>query len=287
MKNIALLFLFLSSCCFPTKGPPGDASSLAWKPPEVEYEENVIDCNGEARGRFNIKETGTVIRNCTIHGDVRIFGIARNANSNALRELSRTADYVTTLRNKSPSHIVIEDSKIIGSGTVPLYVGPGVTFVTIKNVTISGYSRSTMVYLGAESSRITIENSLIDATKADREAIAIDSSDHNVIKGNTIFMGEHGGIFTYRNCGENKTIRHTTPSYSHIIENEFKGGGTAIFLGSRNGNRCYCDLDDGFPFGSSASDLDHSRFNLVKDNNLNGAKIKIGSAYSNIVQESK
>jgi hypothetical protein len=42
----------------------------------------------------------------------------------------------------------------------------------------------------------------------------------------------------------------------------------AIWVASRNGNRRYCGADDGYPFGSSASNLDHAQNTLICGNHF-------------------
>lgn len=275
-KILSAVLILISSCCPIVIGPPGDEGSIEWIAPEKSSDpEIIIDCNGSERGPLEIRESNTIVKNCTINGGIRIWGIGRNANAPELKEISRQSDYVTKLRSQSPSHVTIEDCTIISSGQIPLYIGPGSTFVTINKVVISGKSSSTMIYLDAESYGTVIKDSVIDATKNGREAIAIDASDHNEINGNTI-INSKGGIYLYRNCGENGVIRHTTSSYNRIINNKFYGSETAIWVNAREGGRCYCDEDFGWQFGSSISDLDHSRFNIIENNDLGDGEVKDG-----------
>jgi hypothetical protein len=283
LGKAAIGLLFLASCCPTIAGPPGDASSQNWAAQPDSTTPTVIDCKGGERGSLSIRKSNTIVRNCTINGDVRIWGPARNANNKVLLDRSRKSDYVTWLRNAAPTNVLIENTTIKATHTIPLYVGPGVTFTTVRNVKIGGTSASTMVYLGAESHHTVIENSEIDATQGKREAIAIDASDNNVISNNIIKYERgllyHGGIFLYRNCGEDGVIRHTTPSHNVITKNTFVGDGTAVYLSSRDGGgRCYCSLDEGYPLGSSQSDLDHARFNQVTSNKLGEGKIKQGKS---------
>ena len=267
--------LLLSACCPTIVGPPGDASSIDWTPTERFDDESVIDCKGAKRGRLDIRKSNVTVKNCTIEGDVRVWGLARNASAPLLQDISRKVDYVSVIRKAAPAHTTIENCTITGTGTIPLYIGPGSTFTSVTNVKIGGVSTSTMVYLGAESYKTTISDSIIDATMSGREAVAIDASDHNIIRGTTI-THSHGGIYLYRNCGEGGVIRHTTPSYNEINNNVFVGNGVAIWLGSREGNRCYCENDKGWPFGSSASDMDHARFNIVQNNQLGNGVVRMG-----------
>jgi parallel beta-helix repeat protein len=284
MRKSFLLFTFLIGCCPTIVGPPGDDGAQNWKPSnKAQPERTYIDCHDTVRSSLSIRKSNVTVRNCKVEGDIRIWGPAMNANSESLKRLSRKKDYVSILRAQAPTGVIIENCSIKASGRIPLYIGPGVTFTTIRNVHIYGQSDSTMVYLGAETHGTIIEGSTIDSTDGNREAIAIDSSDHNRISGNTIKHSD-GGIYLYRNCGEKGTIRHTTSSYNEISKNNFVGGDMAIWVGSREGNRCYCQDDKGYPYGSSISDMDHARQNIVQGNNLGDGKIKVGK-YSSYIKK--
>lgn len=284
MKRLLATALIIATSCCPIKtGPPGDKASLEWTPPQPNYDQHIINCEGDEIDSIDIRTSGTTVRNCIVNNYIRIWGIQKNANDAMLRIVSKDTGYVEWVRNSAPTSIKIENTRIKGTGTIPLYIGPGSTFVTINNVEIHGTSISTMIYLGAESSRVTIQNSIIDATNAPREAIAIDSSDYNIIENNKI-VHKNGGIYLYRNCGENGVTRQTTPSSNNIRHNYIDGPGIAIWLSSRDGNRCYCDEDSGTNIGSSGSDLDHSRYNTVFDNMLGEGIILEGmSADENII----
>ena len=286
MRFFYLIILsFLISCDCPIiEGQPGDDGAIGWTSTRNEPDGSIIDCQGKSMQAIIITESNTTIRNCNISGGIRIQGIARNGEDPALFKISKALDYVSTIRESSPVGVIVEDSTITATKMIPMYVGPGVGYTTIRNVTLAGSSVSVMIYLDAESHHTTITGSLIDSTESDREAIAIDSSDHNNIYENTI-VHNAGGIFLYRNCGQGGVVRHTTPSYNIIERNRFIGEGYAIILGSREGSRCYCDKDAGWPFGSSASDMDHSRFNIVRDNFLGESRISVGvSGHSNLIE---
>lgn len=215
-----------------------------------------------------------MLSGCTIRGSIHIRGPARNGEDPVLKSRSRQPDYVSWLRAQSPRGVWLKNVTVVSDGNIPIYIGPGVTDITLEGVTIRGPSRSVMVYLGAESRGTSIIDSNIDGSQAEREAIAIDASSHNKVEGSHIV----GDINLYRNCGEGGVSRHTTPSYNHIVSNQVTG---TIRLGSREGDRCYCDADDDSRYGSGQSDLDHARFNTVLNN---GAPVLLGkSARDNVV----
>lgn len=213
------------------------------------------------------------LRNCTIQGSLRIRGMASNGQGEILRISSLTPNHTEQAQNAAPSHIILDNLTIIGHGRAPLYLAPGANNIVLRNSHISGRSNAVAIYLDAESTQNTIENNIIN-TISGRELMALDGSAHNIIRNNQFTLTKQGGIFLYRNCGEGGTIRHQTPSFNQITNNSFNGlidqKKPAIWLASRNGNSRYCAADDGYPFGSSASNLDYAQDNLVSDNQFNG-----------------
>jgi len=241
----------------------------------------VLDCQGATvRGELLIlshqaADSGTwerperiTVRNCVIEGGVRVSGMAINGEAPLLRDSSRSLSHTERAQNAAPRDIVLENLSIRTPGNIPLYVSPGVTRLTLRNSTITGRTRSVAIYLDTESAQNTISGNTIDA-ELGREAIAVDGSAANVISHNLIRTrsARPGGVFLYRNCGEGGTIRHQTPHSNAIVGNEFFVA-PAIWVASRNGNRRYCSADDGYPFGSSASNLDHAQNTLICGNHF-------------------
>lgn len=230
------------------------------------------------------------IKNCNIIGSVRVWGMGRNGQAPDLKESSRREEYeseshkhVERVRHNAPRNIVFDNVIITGVGRNPVYFAPGVTYSKLINSEIKGKSDAVAIYLDAESYKNTIKNNYIHVdTKNflfeswDRPQMAVDGSSHNIIMNNTFSGLNHGGIYLYRNCGEGGTIRHSTPSHNEIINNIFiyktyKGNLPAVYLGSRDygrGQRIYkyCDEDDGRPYGSSASEKDYARYNVIMQN---------------------
>ncbi|MFZ4166829.1 right-handed parallel beta-helix repeat-containing protein [Brevundimonas sp. NPDC058933] len=250
-----------------------------------------LDCQGGAVGRAGVatttrrptiaiwsrrvsashwsRPTDIRIENCVIHGAVRVWGMGADGRYDDLRASSRTADHVATAQGAAPTHIALERVTIVGTGSIPLYVGPGVTRLSLTNSTLTGRSDATALYLDAESAANRIENNAI-AVAAQREAVAVDGSARNRITGNRFTLGGRGGVFLYRNCGERGVIRHQTPSDNQITDNVFSGAARLrpqlVVVGSREGRRAYCGADRGYPWGSSADDGDGATNNVVARN---------------------
>jgi parallel beta-helix repeat protein len=210
------------------------------------------------------------IRNGRIRGSIRIFGLGVNGEGPKVRESSHREGHTARARAAAPRAILLENFQIEADNRIPLYLGPGVTGVTVRNCTFTGWSTSTTVYLDAESGGNWIEGCTFDV-RSGREVIAVDGSATNTIFGNRFLQVDYGGIYLYRNCGEGGTVRHQTPR-GNVIENNFfniqdlRSGSYAIWLGSRQGRRSYCEDDAGYPFGSSIDNHDFADHNTVRGN---------------------
>lgn len=217
------------------------------------------------------RPTDVTVRNCRIHGNVRIWGMGAGGSMSDLLASSRSADHTAAVQASAPSNITLEAVSIVGTGSIPLYIGPGVTSTRVLRGHFGGRSDSTAIYLDAESRDARIEGGVFNVATA-REQIAIDGSAGNVITGNRFALGGRGGIFLYRNCGEDGVIRHQTPSDNRITDNVFSGPSwfrpRTVVVGAREGNRRYCGDDADYPFGSSADDGDRATRNVVARNRI-------------------
>ncbi|BCM86963.1 hypothetical protein NS228_00005 [Methylobacterium indicum] len=217
------------------------------------------------------RPSGIRIRDCTIYGHVRIWGMGENGQGPLLRESSHSLGHTERAQAAAPTDVTITGTSITAAGPIPLYLGPGVTRVTLRGSRLAGRSVSTALYLDAESAENRIEDNDIE-TETGREAIAVDGSARNRITGNRFTLRGEGGVRLYRNCGEGGTVRHQTPSDNVITENLFRTGGwfaaTPIVVNSRNGWRLTCGEDAGYPFGSSVDNRDNGTGNVVAPNTV-------------------
>jgi hypothetical protein len=215
------------------------------------------------------RPTDVTLDGCVVHGNIRVRGMGAGAEVDRLRASSRTPGHTTAAQAAAPTRIRLTDLTLIATGSIPLYVGPGVTELTFEGSRVSGRSISTAVYLDAESAGNIIRH-VSFRIRTGREQIAVDGSARNRIEANRFALGGRGGVFLYRNCGEDGVIRHQTPSDNVITGNTFTGARwlwpNAVVVGSREGRRRYCAADTGWPFGSSADDGDHADGNVVRDN---------------------
>ncbi len=215
------------------------------------------------------RPTDVTLRDCTVVGNIRIWGMGAGGSMRDLQASSRTAGHTLAAQNAAPTGVTLDQIRFEAVGTIPLYVGPGVTRTTVTGSRFTGRSTSTAIYLDAESAGAVIHDNDFDI-RTGREQIAVDGSGANRIVGNHFDLNGRGGIFLYRNCGEDGVIRHQTPSYNRITDNVFSGAAwlrpRTVVVGAREGDRRYCGDDAGWPFGSSAHDGDNPVGNRVERN---------------------
>lgn len=241
-------------------GPPGVVQST--QAPTVAIWSTRIDGPTPRWSR----PTDVTLSRCVINGNLRIWGMGALGRQDDLYVSSRTAGHTQAAQAAAPTRIALNDVAFVGTGSIPLYLGPGVTNFSLNGGRFGGRSDSTAIYLDAESAEATISNASFDIATA-REQIAIDGSARNRITNNRFVLKGRGGVFLYRNCGEDGVIRHQTPSNNTITDNVFTGSTRqSVVVGSREGRRRYCNADRGWPFGSSVDDGDHATGNVVQRN---------------------
>jgi hypothetical protein len=242
-----------------------------------------------------------VIKNCNVVGSIRLYGMSSGGRYTAFGQSSRCegrqydydrtkncAGHTARAQAAAPSNIEFRGMIIDSHGRTPLYLHGGVNHVRLIDSELTGEATSVAIYLDAETSHNVIQNNYIHVAhvgkERPREQIAVDGSAYNQIIGNRFAAINNGGIYLYRNCGERGEVRHQAPQYNRIINNVFyydryEEDNPAIWLGSRNDPRRgsyysdgkrpdYCQLDDGIPFGSGASDDDFARHNVIADNRI-------------------
>ena len=223
---------------------------------------------------------------CEVNGPIRIrsTGYAPTPEHDP-REYknSRGPQYVKELRDTTPTRITFDNIHINyeRNGGSAVYFEQGVTHSAFINSTIDYDSNSHSVYLAPEGGFNRIENNVIIHRSyeyfgyGDEEAIVIDGSEGNIIKNNWIDSYD-GGIFLFRNCGEDGQIRYTG-AWRNVIEgNTFYWNGSlppnsesmkkSIIIGERNGDAPgfhpwpfsdYCD-DESDEMTWTISDVDPS-----------------------------
>ncbi|MDN5941014.1 MAG: right-handed parallel beta-helix repeat-containing protein [Nitrospira sp.] len=224
---------------------------------------------GKWSAPYDVRVTG-----CNVTGRIWVVGVPNDNAPGDFYNSSRLDGHTKRVQDAAPSKIVFASLTITANGRSALYVAPGSTKVTLRNSRLRGYSdKAPAVYLDAETAYNVIQNNRFETDNPIRETMAIDGSAYNTIIGNYFAKLDRGGIFLYRNCGEGGVIRHQTPNHNQIINNIFyydifDGSKPSIHIDSRMGNRSYCELDAGYPFGSSVSDLDYVTDTVVIKNRI-------------------
>ena len=197
------------------------------------------------------------VKNCNLlfymHGFSVAFGLNKETHKTLKSEEGDIESLENHLRKLSPKNIRIENNKIEGSHRVGIYVHRFVTDLIINNNTITR-TGSAGIYLDSGSQKITISNSyftknggkLYDTESRKikprvthkREAIAIDSSAYNTIKGNKFVNNEGGAIFIYKNCYEGykeagPLPRHQSSNFNLIENNTFSDEEKGVWIASR------------------------------------------------------
>jgi parallel beta-helix repeat protein len=196
--------------------------------------------------------TNITVRNCYIEGFLNNVHIEREG----FRQLAEGVEYENGFSN-----ITIEDSTIMNSRGVGVFVNGYIEGVTLRNLHVEG-AGSTGIYLEAGSRNNVVEDSTIvhngfreNSPAGDpftiggttlwfwgtgREGLAIDGSRFNVVRNNTFQSNTAGGIFLYTNCGEFVTSRperwfqRRYGADGNIIENNtFIDEDNGVWIGAR------------------------------------------------------
>ena len=236
-------------------------------------ENKTIRANNQYGDAIQIVGAGasdTIIRNCEIFGGIRVWGLAQNGN--LLREQSRLSDHTQRAQDAAPARVILENLTIHAKRRIPIYLAPGVTECRISNCKIDGWSISSVVYFDAESSGNILEGCTLDV-KNSREVLSLDGTSKNIIRNNRFFRSDGGGVFVYRNSGENGAARHQEPRHNLIEDNTFFYtqriiGLPTIWLGYTDPWRIFVHSwqDRKIPFGSGKDNRNFARENTVSGN---------------------
>jgi len=190
------------------------------------------------------------VRNCNIEGFLNNIRIIREG----FRDLAEGVEY-----DHAFSNIVIEDSTLLNSRGVGIFVDGYVTGVTIRRLHIEG-SGSSGIYLEHGSKDNVVDDNdvvnngfnengpfwqLFDQSGLDiwfwgtgREGLSIDDSRFNTVTNNRFSGNSYGGIFLFKNCGEFVNLRPERWWHRRygadgnlIANNTFTGGRNGVWIG--------------------------------------------------------
>jgi parallel beta-helix repeat protein len=202
------------------------------------------------------------VRNCVVEG----FSNSMRIRREGFKDLVQGAEY-----ENGTSSILVENSRFYDSEASGIFVDGFVTGVTLRGLEIAG-SGAVGLYLEAGSKDNVVENNTIHRNgfkdvvpegvpiivggtelryeSTGREGIAVDGSRGNVIRNNWIAGNAAGGIFLYKNCGEDAAsnghwVRHYGATGNTITGNFISTEKNGIWVGSRAAeNQDFMDCSD-------------------------------------------
>lgn len=271
----------------------------------IEQNDVSLDCQGVAMSATDDKRTAITIRtpndnqtgvqnirikNCLLSGYNHGILIEQKTPANVrYQQLLAQQTTLDKQRQQSPNHILLDHILVDSSRNSGIFIGDHVQAVTLANSRVQ-HSGTVGVYLEFGSGNNQILYSQFSGNgfrqtnvagvaigKPNREAIAIDSSAHNVIAYNRFDGNGAGGVFLYRNCFEhaddpsqaNHFLRTQGSNDNQILSNIFTHEPVGVWVASRQSRNL-----KGFGCGAylikedliSSYHLDDSEQNLIQNN---------------------
>lgn len=243
---------------------------------ELDCQGSVIDPGSRKGYALHINSQGQRLTNVTVRNC-----IVRNANAIGIVVGWRGSDQAKVSKydreeiyDRTPHFIQIINTRVEASKGAGIYIDDYVSDVTLRHVAVTR-SDSMAIYLEHSSRRITLEDSLFEDNSLvkKREALAIDSSAHNVIRRNIFRRNKAGGIFLYKNCHEHaafeaKQTERWQGSDNNLIEdNHFEDEPVGVWIGSRQ-SLDLRKLRCGDPYYGGKFVRDKARENTVRSNSF-------------------
>ncbi|MGI9393242.1 MAG: hypothetical protein ACR2OY_01215 [Boseongicola sp.] len=237
------------------------------------YRKDMIQIRSIKRsGNAWSRPENVVISGCRVNGAIRLSGLGPNGQAKNVRASSRSANHTRVAQDSAPKNILLKNLFVVADGRIPVYFAPGVTNSKLIDSTIVGTSKSSGLYLDAETASNTIQGNVFDV-RTPREILSIDGSAHNVVANNRFQASDSGGVYVYRNCGEGGAARHQKPMFNQIKNNRFLYNGSqpprpTIWLSYKSIGRTvlFCPQDRKIPYGSGIDDQNFADQNIVSGN---------------------
>lgn len=178
---------------------------------------------------------------------------------------------------RTPAGIHLENITVRKSGGVGIYLDDYVSDITIINSRVFD-SGGVGIYLEHSSRNIKLLGNEIggngfgsEKRRSNREGVAIDSSANNLIENNTFRNNAGGGIFLYKNCGENfgsgrQVIRWQHSDHNIIRNNFFSDEKTGVWLASRQRKNLTGMKCGDSPVNNKGWYADFADFNKIENN---------------------
>jgi parallel beta-helix repeat protein len=260
-----------------------------------------VDCDGATLdGENRLKYGVMVVSNGKSLSDVSVSNCnVRNFSVNGVMVGSGIPDFKRSGDHQhnydiTPSNVVLSHLHVQDSGSVGVYFYSYVADSTLRDSVVSG-SKGVGIYLEQSSKGNKIVDNVIKANGVvegggPREGIAVDSSAGNLIEGNSFFGNAAGGVFLYKNCGENfdkgmAVLRWQHSNENVIRNNRFFDEKVGVWVASRQGR----DLSqkgcgDSSLDGRGQYYRDYADYNVVEGNQFCRSKnyIVVSGNYNQI-----
>ncbi|CAI8964220.1 right-handed parallel beta-helix repeat-containing protein [Pseudomonas sp. IT-P176] len=262
-----------------------------------------IDCKGATLDGRHTEKTGILIsskgnhltnvniKNCTVTNFTQMGILVTSEIPNFQRSNDRAKNYADT-----PSNITLDNMHVLSNDGVGVYFHSYVSNSTLKNSRIAG-SKAEGIYLDQSSRYNTILNNIIEKNgelngpnSGQRVGLAIDSSANNLIKNNKFLANLAGGVFLYKNCGENfskgmSVIRWQHSNENQITNNYFIDEKVGIWIASRQSSNLEKKDCGDTPIDTEGKHYqDFADYNTVESNTFcrNKTYIRIEGNYNTI-----
>lgn len=278
----------------------------------IQSSDTSLDCQGVAMSSSDDKITAFAIQTPkSVSEKGAVDGIRNVRLDNCIavgyghgvlveQEMPANQRYEQLLQNKtsrdaqrtlSPNHVLLNRILVADSKNSGIFIGDHVQGVTLANSQVIN-AGTVGVYFEFGSRGNVVQNSqfsqngirqIMGVGKPNREAIAIDSSQDNVIKNNRFDSNGAGGVFLYRNCFEHADDASQTNHFlrldgsnGNLIENNtFVSEPVGVWVASRQSRNL-----KGFECGAyliksditSSYHLDEARQNTVTHNQFDNVE---------------
>lgn len=248
------------------------------------------------------------LKNCAVFGYRHGLLIQQQLPANQrYQQLLKKETSLDAQKQQSPQMIDINRLLVANSKHSGIFIGDHVQNVNIINSMVVN-SGTVGIYFEFGSGQSSVKYSqffgngfrqILGMGKPNREAIAIDSSNHNEISHNQFQGNGAGGVFLYRNCFEhahdptknNHFLRIQGSDNNQIFANHFINEPVGVWVASRQSRNL-----KGFSCGAyliekttvASYHLDEAEHNLVQQNHFtNTEKAIIVEDDNNIIRQNK
>lgn len=276
------------------------AVSISISNTKLDCDGATLDGLGKLKDGVSISSQGRQLRNVSVSNcNVKNFSNNGVAVRSGVPDFKRSGDRDHNY-DISPSGVVLSHLHIENSGGVGVYLYSYVSNVTLRESVVER-SRGVGVYLEQSSRENKLINNIIKNNgemagpkSGQREGVAVDSSAKNLIEGNSFIGNSAGGIFLYKNCGENfskgMAVLRWQPSNENVVRNnKFVGESVGVWIASRQGrDLSHRDCGDPSLDGGGKFYRDYADHNIVEDNKFcgGGEGVRVDGNF-NVVRNNK